>query len=251
MPKKCKLGFILKFIFLNCVFTNAQDIAMFSDNFLNDFSSVFSMENGSNSKLVVDSLFLNQSLLVRFESNKYCASPNTNLINSTGPSSTSILNSIIKYSNYSKNSFESKSKYHTCEQIIEYFCNPSVTNKILSSHSTFDCEDYLKADRNIGYIKDDNSSSNIYVNGLKLVNLSPSVRQIEIVLTSIMNRFSLSHYAIVYADTNYLNDIFYFKKFSANLVYKFSIDSSFTLDFSLPLNDSKIDTFLTPNVKSN
>lgn len=215
--------------FLNKCNASYNISATFSDNLLTHLSPIF---NGSYNI----SFLLNNTSVDRFEANKYCSSFDYK----------SIVYQIIYNSNYSHNAFESKTKHFPCEQLIELFCNPSISQKYLISHSLMDCEDFLNIN-SAGNVPASSITDNKNSSAIKLVALSPTGAQIEACLTAIMRKFAINHYGIVYSDsiTNT-----YYPKLASMLNYKFSIDSDYVLEFSVGLSDSSIGDLLANSFAS-
>ncbi|RNA44490.1 hypothetical protein BpHYR1_019879 [Brachionus plicatilis] len=232
MPvKKCKLSLFIKLYLLsvyltwkfvvNGHFNYQQDsMAIFSDNSLPDFETFIDFSNQNNH------LSFNGSNFQRFDSNASSLCGNT------------LAQMIASNNNYVINAIESKRKYLSCENLIELICNPLIDKKLIVTHSVFDCDEYIK----MAQMQQNVSLSNL----IRVVSLSPSIRQIQVVLTGLMNRFSILNYAIIYSNSTQ-ND--FYKSLAGYLLFKFSIDSRFTLEFSLPIEDSKIGLLLKDNLK--
>jgi hypothetical protein len=232
MKKKLKKTRIFIILFVLSVFiciSNSQRLFMFSNNLLSEYANI-----PSNSSYFFDSLLANQTLVNRIESNKYC-SPQL---------MSSFISLIVANSNNPFNSFESWSKAPTCEELVDFFCNPAFLNRLLLSHSVYDCEDYLQTNSNNEYIRvtDQNSA-----NGMQLITLSATSAQIEAALASFMNQYGLRRYSIVFSDTTnssiQLQNIISYQNLAASLVYKFSL--SFTLDYSLSITDTSLEFSLS------
>jgi hypothetical protein len=151
--------------------------------------------------------------------------------------------------NQSKNSLELNYKHLTCENSIELFCSNSFAlNKFIVSHSLFDCEDNFVA-KEIPYslVADEDLVNN---RSLKVINLAPSVSQLQASIKALMNRFRLNTYAIVYtnepAESAFPNQSSVynrrFQSLAMSLVFKMSDESMFQLAFSSHLHN--------PNLKS-
>lgn len=233
MPvKKFKLSFFIKIYCLSVYLTlkfevNGQfnyqkdSFAIFSDNLLSDFESLIDFNNQYHH------LTSNESNFKRFDSNSSPFCGNT------------LIQTIASNNNFTINVLESKRKFLSCENIIELICNPTIDKKLIVSHSVFDCDEYIEIsnmDQNVSW-------SNL----IRIINLSASIRQVQITITGLMNRFSINNYAIIFSNSTQ-ND--FFKNFAGYLLYKFSMDSKFTLEFSLPIQHPKISSLLKDNVKS-
>lgn len=246
---------IIYFSAVNIIVLNGENIAMFSDSLVSNYRQLL-----KNSSFFIDNLLLNKSLADRYESESYCLSSSSS--SSSSASTTSSTGSLIKllfqHSNYSKNSFESKIKYITCELVVEFFCNIETERKYIFSHSLFNCEDLIKPSSSTSsgdvYMLDNGDDVDLGGNNdlIRLINLSPSILQYEIAIKSFMNMYSLNRYGIVYSNsfTNLSsNDFLYYSMLAETLVYRLSADVSFTVDFSLPLYDLTLHTVLTSNIQ--
>ena len=78
----------------------ADNIAMFTDNLIQDYRSVI-----VNQTYYIDGILANPALVDRYESNKYCL---LSTIATATQSQQSLVKSLIQYSNYTQNTFESK-----------------------------------------------------------------------------------------------------------------------------------------------
>jgi hypothetical protein len=205
---------------------------MFSDNQIAAYSALF-----ANSSVYVDGILANPSLVDRYTSTKYCANLNQTTV--------SLLTQILKNADYEANSFESKRSYFSCKQMLELFCNPSVTDKFFATHTIFDCLDYLEPAGSVSaaFLPDVVPSGGVsaYPNATKIVTLAPSTFQLSTVLSSFLARYSIYSYAIVYstsANSNKKYDMLYYQQLASNLAYKLSIGSAFSLSFSYSLDDT-------------
>lgn len=160
----------------------------------------------------------------------------------------------IKSLNYVQNIYESKNKFIACEQFTEFNLNELNESRLVISHSIFDCDDSRKWTKYSNLNQTNNNYIDIDLSVIQIINLSPTVKQIQIILTAFLKYFSYENYAIVYKDTssnekqNFTEDIFYYKRFAGHLIYRLS--SLFNLDFSLPLYHPDIDNSIN-KTKSN
>jgi hypothetical protein len=219
---------------------------MFSDiSILSEYKAIV-----SNQSLLNETL-LNLSLINRYESSKNCSSVSFVENQPMTSSYSSFLSMVITNSafNQSKNSLELNYKHLTCENSIELFCSNSFAlNKFIVSHSLFDCEDNFVA-KEIPYslVADEDLVNN---RSLKVINLAPSVSQLQASIKALMNRFRLNTYAIVYtnepAESAFPNQSSVynrrFQSLAMSLVFKMSDESMFQLAFSSHLHN--------PNLKS-
>jgi hypothetical protein len=223
---------------LTAVIHTTANPAMFSDNQITGFSALF-----ANSSQFVDNQLANTALVDRFTSTKYCA----NLNQTTG----SLLTQVLRNANYAANSFEAKHGFFSCEQVLELFCNPGVANKFVATHSVFDCLDFVQPVQSpFGLYQPDDTRSNN--NATKIVTLAPTAFQLTAVLAAFMNRFTINTYAIVYAVSSVpgsmQTDLMFYQQLAANLAYKLSVSSAFTLGFSYSLSDPRIATALSDRI---
>lgn len=79
----------------------AENIAMFTDNLVTDYRQII-----VNQSVYIDGLLLNTSLVDRYESTKYCLL--STISSSMQNGQTSLVKNLMQYSNYTKNTFESK-----------------------------------------------------------------------------------------------------------------------------------------------
>ena len=214
--------------------------AMFGDNLIAlDLSPLF-----SSTATYVNGILSNTSALNRFESDNYCAY--------LAQATASLLKQILNNPGYAANAFESKKNFFSCQQILELFCNPTVANKYVVTHSVFDCLDYLSPLSSGSYMVDPANST--YANWNKIVTLGPSTFQLSSVLANFLTKYSITHYAVVYASATTGSgvqfDLVYYQQLAANLIYKLSVQSSFYLDFSFSLYDQRVNSSLANNVNS-
>lgn len=233
MPvKKCKMSLFIKLYYLSVYLTwkfvvngqfNYQEdsLAIFSDNVLSEFENLIDFTSQ------FSHLSFNDSSFKRFEANPSLFCANT------------LIQMIATNNNYTLNVVESNRKFISCKNLKELICNPLIERKLIVTHSIFDCDEYFKFNDLV---------QNVYNSNLiRIINLSSSIRQIQIVLTGLMNRFSIFNYAIIYSSSRQ-ND--FFKSLAGYLVYKFSLDSKFNLEFSLSIEDTRIGSVLRQNIKS-
>lgn len=93
---------------------DAENIAMFTDNLLQNYRSIL-----VNQTYYIDGILNNTSLVDRYESNKYCLLSTIATAASSMSTSQSIVKSLIQYSNYSRNTFESKKVKDKCFHKLE------------------------------------------------------------------------------------------------------------------------------------
>lgn len=234
MPvKKCKLSLFIKFYYLSIFLTwkfvingqsNYQEdsLAIFSDNIVSD------LENFINFTSQYNHLTFNDPSLKRFEANPLSFCSNT------------LIKMIAINNNYTLNAIESNRKYISCRNLKELICNPLIKRKVIVTQTIFDCDENIKINDFVQNVNDSNL--------IRIISLSSSIRQIQIVLTGLMNRFSIYNYAIIYSNPIQSD---FFKSLAGYLVYKFSIDSKFNLEFSLSIEDTRIGSVLNDSLKSN
>lgn len=204
--------------------------AMFSDNLLTDLAPLT-----SNVSYFITNTLNNSQLVTRFESSKHCAYL----------SQTSLLTNILKNPNSNSNSFESKRSFFSCLQLVELFCNPSLSNRFVASHSLFDCESYLVPSDYAGNLIADSNTNPSFI---KIVNLGTSNLQLAAVLSQFLDRFYLTNFGIVYSISSSSSseyDLIYYQQRAADLVYRLSVEGDYVLDFSYSLNDQRISSYLS------
>lgn len=204
--------------------------AMFSDNLLSDLTPLT-----SNASYYITNTLNNSQLVTRFESSKHCAYL----------SQTSLLTNILKNPTASSNSFESKKSFFSCLQVVELFCNPSLSNRFVASHSLFDCENYLVPSDYAGNLLADSNANPSFI---KIVNLGTSNLQLAAVLSQFLDRFYLTNFGVVYSISSSASseyDLIYYQQRAADLVYRLSVEGDYVLDFSYSLNDQRISSYLS------
>ena len=232
-------------------------MAMFSEDSLIDYITMYSSSYYYN-------LLSDSSRVIRFDLSRSCFS-NPLKSKLSAPNdyryiSSPFISVIISNLNYISNSFEVSTKYYNCEHLFELFCNPSIKDRYLTTHSIFDCEDFFpifQSSNNLDlfYLNNIMNISNNYSinqniskpnNGLKLFSLSVSSSQIEIALNTLINQYQIDCYAVVYSTDTTSSDASYlmYQKLAANLVYKMSVNSNLKLQFSVSMNDPTLDTLL-------
>jgi hypothetical protein len=227
---------------------NSQKPSMFSDvSILSEYKQIISNESLFNATL------LNLSLINRFESSKDCSSVSFVQDQQISGSYSSFLLTIMTNGafNQTKNSLELNYKHLTCENSIELFCsNNYASNKLIVSHSLFDCDENFDS-KAIPYslVTNDNSARN---HGLQIISLAPSVSQLHASIKTLMNHFRLNTYAIIY--TNELTESTArnqdnmsnrrFQTLAMSLVFKLSAESTFQLSFSTHLHNPSLKSLL-------
>lgn len=224
---------------------NNQKPSMFSDiSILNEYKPIVANESLLNATL------LNLSLINRFESSKDCSSISFVASQPVTSSYSSFLSIVMTNGafNQTKNSLELSHKHLACENSIELFCSNSfASNKFIVSHSLFDCEDNFAKLTPFFLVADDDLVNN---QSLKVINLAPSVSQLQASIVALMNRFRLNTYAIVYINeptesaAGNQSSMFNrrFQSLAMSLVFKLSAESLLQLAFSTH--------FHNPNLKS-
>ena len=101
--KKLTMEVFVVFLTMLVYLANGENIAMFTDNLVQDYRSIL-----ANQSYYIDGVLSNTSLVDRYESNKYCLLSPFYTATTASSSTQSIVKNLIQYSNYTRNTFESK-----------------------------------------------------------------------------------------------------------------------------------------------